>query len=64
LMGGARDRTRRLGCCKAAQHEDGCCEPHVQTCSHFGRCWTRVHRGAAIFWIAFANGTSVRGGKI
>ena len=31
LMGGARCRTRGLGCCKAAQHEEGCCEPHGES---------------------------------
>jgi len=31
LVGGARCRTRGLGCCKAAQHEEGCCEPHGES---------------------------------
>jgi len=31
LMGGARVRTRGLGCGKAAQHEEGRCEPHGES---------------------------------
>ena len=31
LMGGARRGTRGLGCCKATQHEEGCCEPHGES---------------------------------
>jgi hypothetical protein len=31
LMGGARCGTRGLGCCKSAQHEEGCCEPHGES---------------------------------
>jgi hypothetical protein len=31
LMGGARCGTRRLGGCKGAQHEEGCCEPHGES---------------------------------
>jgi hypothetical protein len=31
LMGGARCRARGLGCGKAAQHEEGRCEPHGQS---------------------------------
>ena len=31
LVGGARDRPRGLGCGKAAQYEEGCCEPHGES---------------------------------
>ena len=31
LMGGARRGTCGLGGCKGAQHEEGCCEPHVES---------------------------------
>ena len=50
LMGGALVRTRWLGCGKAAQHEEGCCEPHVESVVILGDVEQENARGSDDSW--------------
>ena len=62
LVGSARCRTRGLGCCKAAQHEEGCCEPHGESVVILGFV-EQEYASTRDAQVAFADGTRVCGEK-
>jgi hypothetical protein len=62
LMGGSRCGMRGWGCCKGAQHEEGCCEPHGESVVILGVV-EQEYATAQDAQVAFADGTRVCGEK-
>ena len=63
LMGGARCGARGLGCGKTAQHEEGCCEPHVESVVILGVGEQEYAGRRRFFDRVCVNGTQVCAGK-